>query len=136
LTNDNNTTNDTIEKLLPDSDRLTPEQIAEPYIDVKLAKEVQKKNIESSEELRLTEEQLDELDKHPAWNAAKQRWKEDHPDATLKEYKTKYLHGIINKLPWEDYLIEQEVSKIEEEKGYIQNQEQNENSIWKRIGDK
>jgi PAS domain-containing protein len=135
-TSNDDTTDDAIEELLPDQDKLTPEQIAEPYIDVEPEKEVQKKSIESSEELRLTEEQLDELDKHPAWHAAKQRWKEDHPDATLKEYKTKYLHGIINKLPWEDYLIEQEVSKTEEEKGYIQNQEQNENSIWKRIGDK
>jgi hypothetical protein len=90
-----------------------------------------KKSIESSEELRLTEEQLNELDTHPLWNDAKQRWKEDHPEETLKEYKVKYLHGVINKLPWEDYL-----SEVPEQKGYIQNQEQNENSIWKRIGDK
>jgi hypothetical protein len=79
---------------------------------------------------------LDELDNHPSWNDAKQRWKEDHPDETLKEYKTKYLHGIINKLPWEDYLSEPHLSEVSEQKGYIQNQEQNKNSIWNRIGDK
>ena len=117
-------------------DGLTPEQIAEPYINVEPEEEVQKKSIESSDELRLTEEQLDELDDHPSWNDAKQRWKEDHPDETLKEYKTKYLHGIINKLPWEDYLLEPHLSEVSEQKGYIQNQEQNKNSIWNRIGDK
>jgi hypothetical protein len=117
-------------------DGLTPEQIAEPYINVEPEEEVQKKSIESSDELRLTEEQLDELDNHPSWNDAKQRWKEDHPDETLKEYKTKYLHGIINKLPWEDYLSEPHLSEVPEQKGYIQNQEQNKNSIWNRIGDK
>jgi hypothetical protein len=117
-----------------EEENLTPEQMAEPYVNVE--PEPQKKSIESSEELRLTEEQLDELDKHPAWNAAKQRWKDDHPDATLKEYKLKYLHGIINKLPWEDYLKEPQSPSPKEDTGYIQNQEQNENSIWKRIGDK
>ncbi len=85
------------------------------------------------DELRLTEEQLDELDEHPTWQDAKQRWKDDHPDETLKDYKLKYLHGIINKLPWEDYVSEPEVP---EQSGYIQNQEQNENSIWNRIGNK
>ena len=120
--------------VVTEEENLTPEQMAEPYVNVE--PEPQKKSIESSEELRLTEEQLDELDKHPAWNAAKQRWKDDHPDATLKEYKLKYLHGIINKLPWEDYLKEPQSPSPKEDTGYIQNQEQNENSIWKRIGDK
>ena len=115
---------------------LTPEEIAQPYIDTEPEEEPQKKSIESSDELRLTEEQLDELDKHPAWQDAKQRWKDDNPDATLKEYKLKYLHGIINKLPWEDYLKEPQSPDPKEDTGYIQNQEQNENSIWKRIGDK
>ena len=156
----------------PQPDGLTPEEIAQPYINVEPNYEADdgpltddqieqievqadvptkaisdipntknrmfypeelelKKSIESSEELRLTEEQLNELDTHPLWNDAKQRWKEDHPEETLKEYKVKYLHGVINKLPWEDYL-----SEVPEQKGYIQNQEQNENSIWKRIGDK
>ena len=120
--------------VVAEEENLTPEQMAEPYVNVE--PEPQKKSIESSEELRLTEEQLDELDKHPLWNDAKQRWKDDHPDETLKEYKLKYLHGIINKLPWEDYLAEPETHAATEQTGYIQNQEQNENSIWKRIGDK
>jgi len=115
---------------------MSPEEIAQPYVDTEPKEEPQKKSIESSEELRLTEEQLDELDKHPLWNDAKQRWKDDHPDETLKEYKLKYLHGIINKLPWEDYLAEPQSPSPKEDTGYIQNQEQNENSIWKRIGDK
>ena len=114
---------------------LTPEEIAQPYIDTE-PEEPQKKSIESSDELRLTEEQLDELDQHPAWQDAKQRWKDDHPDETLKEYKLKYLHGVIKKLPWEDYLKEPQSPVSKQDTGYIQNQEQNENSIWKHIGDK
>ena len=48
----------------------------------------------------------------------------------------KYLHGIIDKLPWEDYLLEPHLTEPKEENGYIQNQEQTEKSIWKNIGDK
>jgi hypothetical protein len=173
---DNASTNDDVGELLPEQDipsvdeghssleqtevqpnRLTPEQIAEPYVGIEPdgptkavnnipntinrmfypeELDTKKKSIESSEELRLTEEQLDKLDELPAWNAAKQGWKDDHPNETLKDYKLKYLHGIINKLPWEDYLTEPHLHEDIEKSRYIQNQEQNENSIWNRIGDK
>jgi len=98
--------------------------------------ETQKKSIKSSDELRLTEEQINELDTHPSWQDAKQRWKDDHPTETLKDSKIKYLHGIIDKLPWEDYLLEPHLAEPKKENGYIQNQEQTEKSIWKNIGDK
>jgi hypothetical protein len=111
------------------------EEMAQPYIDA-IPEEDQKKSIKLPEELRLTEEQLDELDNHPLWNEAKQRWKDDHPDQTLKEYKLKYLHGIIDKLPWEQYLVEPQLTNTTSETGYIQNQEQNDGSLWKKIGDK
>jgi hypothetical protein len=35
---------------------------------------------------------------------AMQRWKEDHPDDSLKHQRNLYKKGIINRLPWEDYL--------------------------------
>ena len=43
-----------------------------------------------------------------------------------------YLKGIISKLPWEAYLdpISNEGTQ---NSGYIQNAEQNNNSIWNRI---
>ena len=84
---------------------------------------------------KYTEEQLDELDQQPEWQDAKQRWKDENPNETLKEYKQKYTAGIIDKLPWEHYLNPDPTSN-EDEPGYIQNQEQNESSIWKTIGDK
>ena len=48
----------------------------------------------------------------------------------------KYLHGVIDRLPWEDYLSEPHLNDDTIKSEYIQNQEQNEDSIWKRIGDK
>ena len=94
---------------------------------------VEKKNLESSEDSekssdRLTEEQLNALDNEPEWKDAKQRWKDDHPNDTIKNYKTMYLKGIISKLPWESYLTQKE-----DDNGYIQNAEQSQQSIWSRI---
>ena len=122
-----------------------------------LEEESKKKVIESSGEFRLTEEQLDILDQDSSWSEAKKHWKEAHPDATLKEYKERYLRGEIDKLPWEEYLSIQEekpssyimkkddhqvtrtkpnLTEVIEPSGYIQNAEQQESStLWKRIKD-
>ena len=115
-----------------------------------------KKPIESSEEFRLTEEQLDELDNLEEWNQAKTEWKEDNPSLSLKFFKQLYLDGKINKLPWEDYVGKSHAKKVYMMKdkdqqvtletvapndtdrdntvGYIQNEEQkNQTAIWKSI---
>ena len=39
-----------------------------------------------------------------------------------------YLKGIISKLPWESYL-----EPTPDNKGYIQNAEQSQQSMWSRI---
>ena len=137
------------------------DKIAQSYMDATPEEEVpvQKKSIEFSEgsnkkdipdtanrmfyteELdkptvqKYTEEQLDELDLQPEWQDAKQRWKTDNPNETLKEHKQKYKAGIINTLPWEDY-VQPELDSTDTKTEYIQNQEQSESSIWKTIGDK
>ena len=49
---------------------------------------------------------------------AKQSWKTDNPNLTIKEQKDLYIQGKIEELPWE---------------GYVQNSEQNPNSIWNKI---
>ena len=54
---------------------------------------------------------------------AKKQWKDDNPDQTLKEFKVKYIRGEIDNLPWES-------------DGYVQNAEQNENSLWNRVKNK
>jgi len=138
------------------------EEMAQPYIDATPEEEevpVQKKSIKSLEGLnkkdipdtanrmfyteelevpvvqKYTDAQLDELDLHPVWQDAKHRWKNDNPNETLKEHKQKYKAGIINRLPWEDY-VQPDLDSEDNKPEYIQNQEQSESSIWKTIGDK
>ena len=68
---------------------------------------IEKKDLESSEDLnRLSEDELDALDSNEEWSTAKRKWKADHPNETIKEFKQYYLEGKINELPWEDYLPE------------------------------
>ena len=121
----------------------------------------EKKDTGSSEEFRLTEEQIEELEKDLTWQNAKKLWKEDHPNETIKEYKKLYLLGVINKFPWEDYLdqaeenqkkkiihneeqrsadtknhgrIKPDLTTVSYPQGYIQNAEQKvEDTLWKRI---
>ena len=69
--------------------------------------DVEKKDQKSSEESeRLTEEEFDALDSNDEWKTAKTSWKKDNPNETLKEYKDLYLNGVIDDLPWEEYLPE------------------------------
>ena len=119
---------------------------------------VEKKPIESSEEFRLTKDQLDALDNLEEWNQAKHEWKEDNPGLSLKFFKQLYLDGKIDKLPWEDYVgkshtkvymmkdkdqqvtletVEPNEVKQDTDLGYIQNEEQeNQTTIWKSIRSK
>jgi hypothetical protein len=91
--------------------------------------EPQKKSIELLEESNSEAETEEELARLESWNTkaetlkdAKHNWKELHPDETIKFYKTLYIKGKIEQLPWED-------------EKYIQNSEQNENSLFKKIQD-
>jgi len=91
--------------------------------------EPQKKSIESLEESNSEAETEEELARLESWNTkaetlkdAKHNWKELHPEETIKFYKTLYIKGKIEQLPWE-------------EKKYVQNSEQSENSLFKKIQD-
>lgn len=55
----------------------------------------------SLEEQRKLEYQKKEQSEE--FNNDKEAWKHDHPDQTLKMYKTLYINGKIDKLPWEQY---------------------------------
>jgi len=35
------------------------------------------------------------------WLSAKEKWKKEHPNETIKIYKQAYILGKINSLPWE-----------------------------------
>jgi len=114
----------------PAEEEKTEEPVQEEIVEEPVEEPVEKKDTESQEESkdRLTEEELNLLDEQPEWKDAKQRWKEDHPNDTIKNYKVMYLKGIISKLPWESYL-----EPTQDDKGYIQNAEQSQQSMWSRI---
>ena len=90
----------------------------------------QKKTTESLDELaQQRADEIEYLDSLESWSSAKTQWKEANPHENLKTYKKAYIKGFIDKLPWEEYLPE------ERTEGYVQNEEQNDDSIWKRIKD-
>jgi outer membrane murein-binding lipoprotein Lpp len=101
-----------------------------------LQKEQPKKKVESSDVSKQRELELEEQEEDLDWKDAKQRWKDDHPQSTIKNYKNMYIRGVINKLPWETYLTKPDTIDNPSQEGYIQNEEQSNESIWKRIGDK
>jgi len=109
---------------------------------------------ESTEPLIEREKTLKEIDNLPEWLDAKSRWKLEHPNVSLKSFKTLYIEGKIDKLPWEEYVVQEKKNYImkqgneqlvkeavvsnpevsSQESRYIQNEEQeNTDSIWKRI---
>jgi hypothetical protein len=92
-----------------------------------LQKEQPKKKVESSDVSKERELELEEQEEDLDWKDAKQRW---------KNYKNMYIRGVINKLPWETYLTKPDTIDSPSQEGYIQNEEQSNESIWKRIGDK
>ena len=87
------------------NNKTEPELIpAEPD---EVPEQVEKKE-SSSEDYRLTEEDLDALDELDDWKEAKQKWKIENPGDELKNYKIWYLQGKIDNLPWEKYLKEED----------------------------
>ena len=67
-------------------------------------------------------EYLDALEADASIAERKRQWKLDNPDENLKSWKTLYIQGRIDKLPW-----------VPDEDGYVQNGEQSDNTIWKRL---
>ena len=83
--------------------------------------ESKKKDIELSEELKVAERNALYLlkEKDESYRNSKTNWKNTHPKETIKFYKTLYIQGKIDKLPWED--------------NYQQNAEQDETSLFQKI---
>jgi hypothetical protein len=50
-----------------------------------------------------TDDETDEDDTETI-KQAKRLWKQDHPGHTLKEQRLRYQQGVIDRLPWEDYV--------------------------------
>ena len=79
-----------------------------------------KAEIETPEE-KQRREYVDALESDATISERKRQWKLDNPNENLKSWKTLYIQGRIDKLPW-----------IPEDE-YIQNGEQSENTIWNRL---
>ncbi len=92
------------------------------------AKKKPLKSLDLSETNPLTEDEqrraaeYDKKELDSEFQNAKTSWKTAHPDQTLKMYKTLYIRGKIDKLPWE-----------ENEVGYKQNSEQGENTLFNKL---
>ena len=74
----------------------------------------------SNLDIKAREVEYDKKDDDQTYVDAKTAWKEDNPEETLKHYKNLYIHGKIDKLPWE---------KDE----YQQNAEQSEESLFNKL---
>lgn len=81
--------------------------------------------IDTNREQKNREELLQEYEAHDAWKNAKKLWKEQNPGLNLKAFKDDYINGVIDELPWAQY--------VEYNTDYIQNSEQGPDSLWKRI---
>ena len=81
------------------------------------------------------EEQLDDAnddqileDAAQAEKEAMKRWKEEHPNDSLKHQRKLFELKIIDRLPWQDYLTAKP--------DYVQNGEQSSDTIWQKLKDK
>ena len=75
-----------------------------------------------TEEELVRQEKLDLKELEPTFQTQKNKWKEENPDQTLKLWKTLYIRGKIDKLPWEEDSV-----------GYTQNSEQNESTLFNKL---
>jgi len=121
--------------------------VVEEYKDTKVEPEPKVKAVPNTasnmsivvEASRLTKEQINELDQHPEWAEAKRKWKDENPNLTIKSFKEKYLAKEIDSFPWETYLNKDgksESNNPTDNTGYIQNEEQTNDTAWRRVRDK
>jgi len=125
----------------PMPDESTPtnelEEIEEPKKKVKLSEESNSEELTAEQQAR--KDEYDAKDQTEEFLSAKNVWKDKNPNETLKQYKKWYIQGVIDKLPWEDEekyapktYIRQEADG-EQTKGYQQNAEQNDDTIFNKL---
>jgi len=92
----------TIAFIKPNAKHSKPSQI---YInETEIEAEEDTKPVENLVILQARQNSYLEKEKIKGWKEAKTRWKNEHPEENLKDYKSFYLQGSIEKLPWEIYL--------------------------------
>lgn len=139
-------------KFLAEYEDITPQD--KDNIDA--AEEMASDKVELEKIQAIPEEDEDDLREEDIMDSAVETekqamkaWKHDHPDSSLKYYRKLLRRGVIDKLPWEDYIgvkfkmsdedaeAAAEAAKWAQEQiektGYVQNAEQNESTIWQRV---
>jgi len=119
-------------------------------------------SVEKHPESNIEKDTLDDeiLEDRPE-NLEKQaihRWKDENPDSSIKRNRKLFEEGLITELPWQKYIdeykaleliqiaqsydtarierIKPDLTEVIEPDSYVQNSEQNENTLWKRIQEK
>jgi hypothetical protein len=111
------------------TDEPTKEQLAAAYNDIEKKESVIELQEESNQE-RERREAYEAKEQDESFVLGKHRWKEENPDKTLKHYKNLYIKGVIDQLPWEEPVQDDNYNAGE---GYRQNEEQNENTLFNRL---
>ena len=98
-------------------------------------------------EIKDRAKKLQVMEEDAEWSKAKRKWKVENPDQNIKDWKQAYIVGRIHQLPWASYVQGSETADEEKDRikpdlttviepGYVQNEEQTDNSVWKKIRDK
>ena len=125
---------ETLDKEFENETEADDKEVEEEYPDTKnaffYANEIEatkKKDVRLRAELKESQEQkqrrehVDLLEADASIAERKRQWKNDNPNENLKSWKTLYIQGRIDKLPWVP------------DEGYVQNSEQSDDTLWKRL---
>ncbi len=125
---------ETLDKEFENENEADDKEVEEEYPDTKnaffYANEIEatkKKDVrlraesKESQEQKQRREHVDLLEADASIAERKRQWKNDNPNENLKSWKTLYIQGRIDKLPWVP------------DEGYVQNSEQSDDTLWKRL---
>ena len=125
---------ETLDKEFENETETDDKEVEEEYPDTKnaffYANEIEatkKKDVrlraesKESQEQKQRREHVDLLEADASIAERKRQWKNDNPNENLKSWKTLYIQGRIDKLPWVP------------DEGYVQNSEQSDDTLWKRL---
>jgi len=97
-------TEEEVEELKTEFDRGRHAYLDKPFVHFENLKPL----VHRPKETTVTEEVEEEND-DPGLKQARTQWKLDNPGLTLKEQRQMFERGVIDHLPWEDYVIDETV---------------------------
>ena len=137
-------TDDQIEQIKKSVEEHTEEENQEPYPfpmwrpiegDAKLEQDLINSIPVLENEETWSQRVIDETDELEDTDA-KRNWKLQNPNDTIKRQRWLYERGLIDQLPWEvveKFDEESQKENAEEPVQYVQNSEQDKDSIWQKI---